>query len=159
MQSSTTLMYTRYVGIISEESIIVALHKKDVCSPSLHPLSEISSFISLSANFYRQKSKQIMLKVKTSQQLIEIISWLIYSKVKTDLLVIGPSGWDHWWRLHGSVWAAGAERQTPRQRDRRDVAGPVRAGQNVQDPTQTQRPAETQDRHTHRWVLTHKWKM
>lgn len=116
----------------------------------------ILCFISLSANFYRQKSKQIMLKVKTSQQLIEIISWLIYSKVKTDLLVIGPSGWDHRWRLHGSVWAAGAERQTPRQRDRRDVAGPVRAGQNVQDPTQTQRPAETQDRHTHRWVLTHK---
>lgn len=63
---------------------------------------------------------------------------------------MAPPGGDHRRRLHGGVRAAGAERQTPRQRDRRDVAGPVRAGQNVQDPTQTQRPAETQDRHTHR---------
>lgn len=61
-----------------------------------------------------------------------------------------PSGGDHRRRLHGGLGAAGAERKTARQRDRWDVAGVVRAGQNVQDPTQTQRPAETQDRYTHR---------
>lgn len=64
--------------------------------------------------------------------------------------MIRPSGGDHWRCLHGGIRAAGAERETPCQRDRWDVAGFVRAGQNLQDPTQTQRPAETQDRYTHR---------
>lgn len=40
-------------------------------------------------------------------------------------------GGDHRRCLHGGVGPAGAERKTARQRDRWDVAGVVRAGQNV----------------------------
>lgn len=65
-------------------------------------------------------------------------------------IMICPSGGDDRRRLYGGVGAAGAERETPRQRDCRDVSGSVRAGENIQDPAQTQRPAETQDRYTHR---------
>lgn len=65
--------------------------------------------------------------------------------------LIYTRGGDHWWRLHGGVRSARAERETPRPRDRRDVTGIARASENVQDPTQTQRPAETQDRYPHRW--------
>lgn len=59
-------------------------------------------------------------------------------------------GGDHRRRLHGGVRPAGAERQAARQGDRRHVAGTAGAGQNVQDPTPTQRPAQTQDRNPHR---------
>lgn len=73
------------------------------------------------------------------------------SEFFSPLLVVS-SGGDHWRCLHGRVRTAGTERQTSRERDRQHVAGVVRAGQNLQDPAQTQRPAEAPDRHPHRWV-------